>query len=229
MARTRSRKCGRPTAGPTRRSTCRPTFAKLWQARAEEGKRAREAWESLYAAFRAEQPDLAKQWDAHWKREAAANLPEELIAAVGTKSDASRSLSGLAIQRATALHPWLVGGAADLEPSTKTGIKGAASVMKASVESDTLADASFAGKNLHFGIREHAMGSMANGMSLFGGWQTYCATFLVFSDYMRPPIRLAALSKLPTIFIFTHDSFWVGEDGPTHQPIEHLWSLRLDS
>jgi transketolase len=71
------------------------------------------------------------------------------------------------------------------------------------------------------------MGSISNGMVLFGGWQVYCATFLVFSDYMRPPIRLAALSKLPTIFIFTHDSFWVGEDGPTHQPVEHLWSLRL--
>src|SRR5205823_1976296 len=123
--------------------------------------------------------------------------------------------------------PSLLGGAADLEPSTKTGIKGAASVVPSSVKSDLLPDSSFAGRNLHFGIREHAMGSMANGMVLFGGWQTYCATFLVFSDYMRPPIRLAALSKTPTIFIFTHDSFWVGEDGPTHQPIEHLWSLRM--
>jgi transketolase len=121
----------------------------------------------------------------------------------------------------------LIGGAADLEPSTKIGIKGAKSVVKASVESDVLADESFAGRNLHFGIREHAMGSIANGMVLYGGWQVYNATFFVFSDYMRPPVRLAALSKLPTIFIFTHDSFWVGEDGPTHQPIEHLWAVRL--
>ena len=200
---------------------------KVWQDRAEQGKRAREEWEALYAVFRQEQPDLAKTWDAHMARKAGEDLPEQLIAAVGTKADASRSLSGLAIQKATALHPWLVGGAADLEPSTKTGIKGAASVVRSSVASDTLADASFAGKNLHFGIREHAMGSISNGMYLFGGWQTYCATFLVFSDYMRPTIRLAALSKVPTIFIFTHDSFWVGEDGPTHQPIEHLWALRL--
>src|SRR5581483_12141853 len=99
-------------------------------------------------------------------------------------------------------------GAADLEPSTKTGIKGAASVVRASTESDVLPDVSFAGRNLHFGIREHAMGSVANGMVLFGGWLTYTATFLVFSDYMRPPIRLAALSHLPTLFIFTHDSYW---------------------
>src|SRR5262249_10072136 len=156
-----------------------------------------------------------------------AGLVAELVAAAGAKADATRSISGAVIQRATALAPWLIGGAADLEPSTKTGIKGAGHVVKASVSSDQLADASFAGRNLHFGIREHAMGSVTNGMILFGGWQVYCATFLVFSDYMRPPIRLAALSHIPSIFIFTHDSFWVGEDGPTHQPIEHLWSLRL--
>ncbi len=199
----------------------------VWKQREAEGKAARAEWETMFAAWRKEKPELAALWDAHWQRKVPADLLEQLIAAVGPKSDASRSLSGAAIQKAVALVPSLLGGAADLEPSTKTGIKGAASVVKASVESDTLADASFAGKNLHFGIREHAMGSVSNGMVLFGGWQTYCATFLVFSDYMRPPIRLAALSKIPTIFIFTHDSFWVGEDGPTHQPVEHLWSMRL--
>jgi transketolase len=200
---------------------------KLWKRRADEGKAAHDAWNTRYQAWRTEHADLAKVWDAHWARKAPANFVEDLIAAVGAKADATRSLSGTVIQKATALAPWLLGGAADLEPSTKTGIKGGGDVVRASVESDTLADKSFAGKNLHFGIREHAMGSISNGMVLFGGWQTYGATFLVFSDYMRPPIRLAALSKLPTIFIFTHDSFWVGEDGPTHQPIEHLWSLRL--
>jgi transketolase len=199
----------------------------VWTARAAEGKKAREDWERMFASWRTEHPDLAKQWDAQWEHAVPADLPEQLAAAVAGKSDATRSLSGMVIQKATALVPSLLGGAADLEPSTKTGIKGAASVVKASVQSDFLPDASFAGKNLHFGIREHAMGSMSNGMVLFGGWQCYSATFLVFSDYMRAPIRLAALSKLPTIFIFTHDSFWVGEDGPTHQPIEHLWSLRL--
>ena len=199
----------------------------VWKLVAARGAQMHKEWSALESAWRAEHADLAALWDAHWERKVPADLAEQLAAAVGTKSDATRSLSGTVIQKACALVPSLVGGAADLEPSTKTGIKGAASVVKASVESDELADASFAGKNLHFGIREHAMGSMSNGMSLFGGWQTYCATFLVFSDYMRPPIRLAALSKIPTIFIFTHDSFWVGEDGPTHQPIEHLWSLRM--
>ncbi|MEZ0228490.1 MAG: transketolase family protein, partial [Planctomycetota bacterium] len=199
----------------------------VWKQREQEGKKARQEWEEMFSAWRKQRPDLAAQWDAHWQKKVPADLVEQLVTAVGPKSDASRSLSGAAIQKAVALVPSLLGGAADLEPSTKTGIKGAASVKRASVESDTLADASFAGKNLHFGIREHAMGSISNGMVLFGGWQTYCATFLVFSDYMRPPIRLAALSKIPTIFIFTHDSFWVGEDGPTHQPIEHLWSLRM--
>jgi len=199
----------------------------VFRSVADEGKRARLEWEARFARWRESHASLAQAWDVQMARKAPEDLPEQLVAAVGTKSDASRSLSGVVIQKATAIAPWLLGGAADLEPSTKTGIKGAASVVRASVASDELADASFAGRNLHFGIREHAMGSISNGMFLFGGFQTYCATFLVFSDYMRPPIRLAALSKLPTIFIFTHDSFWVGEDGPTHQPIEHLWSMRL--
>jgi transketolase len=200
---------------------------KVWRRRADEGRSLRAAWMQRFEAWRKENGELARQWDAHWARKAPAGLLDALVESVGKKSDATRSLSGTVIQKATALVPWLIGGAADLEPSTKTGIKSAASVVRASVESDEAPDASFAGKNLHFGIREHAMGSISNGMVLFGGWQTYGATFLVFSDYMRPPVRLAALSKIPTIFIFTHDSFWVGEDGPTHQPIEHLWCLRL--
>jgi transketolase len=200
---------------------------KVWKQREAEGKAMRTQWETMFAKWRTEHPDLAKLWDAHWQKTTPKDLLEQLVAAVGPKADASRSLSGTAIQKAVALVPSLLGGAADLEPSTKTGIKGGGDVGKATVASDELADAAFAGKNLHFGIREHAMGSIANGMCLFGGWQVYCATFLVFSDYMRPPIRLAALSKIPTIFIFTHDSFWVGEDGPTHQPVEHLWILRM--
>jgi transketolase len=199
----------------------------VWKARATEGGRAHGQWREMFAKWRQENPDLSKLWDQHWQKAVPADLLEQLVASVAGKVDATRVLSGQVIQKATSLVPSLVGGAADLEPSTKTGIKGAASVVKASVESDVLADASFAGRNLHFGIREHAMGAMSNGMVLYGGWQTYCATFLVFSDYMRPPVRLAALSKTPTIFIFTHDSFWVGEDGPTHQPIEHISSLRL--
>ena len=194
---------------------------------AEQGAAKRAAWDKMFAAWRTAHADKAALWDQHWDKSRPEDFAEQLLAAVAGKEDATRNLSGAIIQKATALMPALIGGAADLEPSTKTGVKGAASVVPASVESDQLPDQAFAGRNLHFGIREHAMGSIANGMVLFGGWLTYNATFLVFSDYMRAPIRLAALSHLPTIFIFTHDSFWVGEDGPTHQPIEHVWSLRL--
>ncbi len=193
---------------------------------AARGKELHAKWDEMHAGWRAKEPDAARLWDEHFARTAPADLDERLVAAVGTTAAATRALSGKVIQAATAAMPWLIGGAADLEPSTNTGIKGAPSVVKASVKSDDLPDPSFAGRNLHFGIREHAMGWVANGMTLSGAWLTYTATFLVFSDYMRPPIRLAALMKIPTLFIFTHDSFWVGEDGPTHQPIEHLETLR---
>jgi transketolase len=194
---------------------------------AERNRGERLAWEEMLGQWRSAHPDKAALWDAHWGQTTPDDYAEQLLAAVEGQVAATRAISGSVIQTATALKPALIGGAADLEPSTKTGVKGADSIVPASVASDQLPDASFAGQNLHFGIREHAMGSIANGMVLFGGWQTYNATFLVFSDYMRPPIRLAALSHIPTIFIFTHDSFWVGEDGPTHQPIEHVQALRL--
>ena len=112
--------------------------------------------------------------------------------------------------------PQLVGGAADLAPSTKTFIDAAGSI----------GPNSFGGKNLHFGVREHAMGSLMNGMALHGGLRVFGATFFVFSDYCRPAIRLAAIMELPVIYVFTHDSFYVGEDGPTHQPVEHAVALR---
>ena len=124
-------------------------------------------------------------------------LLEELIPAVADKVDATRSLSGLVIQQAAKLLPGLVGGAADLEPSTKTLIKNAPSIVPASLDSQMLPDPSFSGRNIHFGIREHAMGSIVNGISLFGGFQVFGSTFLVFSDYMRPSLRLAALSESP--------------------------------
>jgi len=124
---------------------------------------------------------------------------------------------GAAVQRAAALVPGLVGGSADLAPSTKTLIK----------ESASIGPGQFGGRNLHFGIREHAMGAILNGMLYHGAFRPFGATFLVFADYMRPPIRLAALAGLPAIYVFTHDSIFVGEDGPTHEPIEQAFSLRL--
>ncbi len=112
--------------------------------------------------------------------------------------------------------PNLIGGSADLEPSNKSAVSGAPDFRKGA----------WGGRNMHFGVREHAMGAVVNGMALHGGLRPYGATFLVFADYMRPSIRLAALMKLPVIYVFTHDSIYVGEDGPTHQPVEQLASLR---
>jgi transketolase len=131
------------------------------------------------------------------------------------KGMASREASGKVLNAIAPAVPWLMGGAADLSPSTKTDIKDAGSFEANSYD----------GRNLHFGIREHGMGAAANGMAL-SYLRSYTGTFFVFSDYMRPTIRLAAIMQLPTIFVFTHDSIGVGEDGPTHQPIEHLASLR---
>ena len=133
------------------------------------------------------------------------------------KDGATRALSGTVLQKAAALIPGLAGGSADLAPSNNSDIKGSPSVQPGA----------FGGRNLHFGIREHAMGAVMNGMALYGCFIPYGATFLVFSDYCRPAVRLSALMNQQAIYIFTHDSFFVGEDGPTHQPIEHVASLRL--
>jgi hypothetical protein len=135
----------------------------------------------------------------------------------GNQPDATRNLSGKVIQKAGELVPSLVGGSADLDPSTKTKIKASTSVTGDRQE----------GRVLHFGIREHAMGGILNGLALHGGYLPMGSTFLVFSDYMRPSLGSAAIMGAPTCFVFTHDSLMVGEDGPTHQPVEHLAALRL--
>lgn len=175
------------------------------------------AWQRGFAAWHAANPEKAALWDQMWNKQLPANLTEELIAAVAGKDGATRSLSGAVLQKAAALVPALAGGSADLAPSNNSDIKGSPSVQAGA----------FAGRNLHFGIREHAMGAVINGMSLYGCFIPYGATFLVFSDYCRPAIRLSALMNQQAIYIFTHDSFFVGEDGPTHQPIEHVASLRM--
>jgi transketolase len=129
---------------------------------------------------------------------------------------ATRNASGATINALAPALPTLIGGSADLAPSNKTMIKDAPAFQ---VDER-------GGRNLHFGVREHAMGSILNGMALHGGLLPYGGTFLVFSDYMRPAVRLAALMELPVVYVWTHDSVWLGEDGPTHQPVEHLASLR---
>jgi transketolase len=144
------------------------------------------------------------------------DLLTQLLAGFEPSAAATRQSGGKVQQRVAALLPQLVGGSADLDASTMTAIHDGGDVQKGT----------FAGKNLHFGIREHAMGSIANGLSL-SGFLPFTATFLIFSDYMRPPIRLAAIMGQQVVHVFTHDSIFLGEDGPTHQPIEQLNSLRL--
>ncbi len=188
-----------------------------WRAGAHRNQDAYDAWQAAHAAWRTAEPALAAAWDAARAKTLPADLEARLLAAVGTTVDATRVLGSTVLQAAAAIAPWLVGGSADLDPSTKTAIKAAPSV----------APGAFAGRTFHFGVREHAMGAVMNGLALDGGFTPYGSTFLVFADYMRPAIRLAALMKLSTIYVFTHDSIHLGEDGPTHQPIEHLAALRL--
>jgi transketolase len=144
-------------------------------------------------------------------------ITKTLTAAAPDGEGATRAHGGAVLQEVAKLVPALVGGSADLAPSTKTIIKDSASV----------APGEFGGRNLHFGVREHAMGAIQNGMLYHGAFLPYGATFLVFADYMRPSIRLAALSRLPAIYVFTHDSIHVGEDGPTHEPVEQAFALRV--
>jgi transketolase len=188
----------------------------LFADRAEEGKMRHQAWRQKLARFSEEQPEAKARYDALLERRLPDDLLEQLVAAVPDKEAATRALAGSIQQTAAKCVPSLVGGSADLTPSNKTYLKDDAVVRAGE----------FAGRNIHFGIREHAMGCFANGMALSDGFIPYTATFLVFSDYMRPAMRLAALSKLQCVFVFTHDSVYLGEDGPTHQPVEHYWALR---
>ncbi len=175
-----------------------------------------EDWQQMLAEFREDESELAGVWDAMWSRRVPADIAAKLAAAAGDAKDATRNIGGNVIQVAAQEVPSLYGGSADLAPSTKTLLKGEADISRGQ----------FSGRNLHFGVREHAMGSVATGMAMYGSFIPYGSTFLVFSDYMRPPIRLAALSHVQAIYVFTHDSIFVGEDGPTHEPIEHVASLR---
>ncbi len=170
----------------------------------------------MFEVYRANHPELAAQF----VREMEGALPhgwEEAIPSFGAdKAYATREASGKIINALAAKIPNLIGGSADLAPSTKTLIDGGGDV----------GPELSAHRNLHYGVREFAMGAIVNGMALHGGVIPYGATFLIFSDYMRPALRLAALMNVHSLFVFTHDSIGLGEDGPTHQPIEQLMSLR---
>jgi len=193
-------------------------------ARADAGRREHEEWRRRFEAWGRERPELRALWDRYHARAVPEDLFARLLEVVASpaggaapKAEATRATSGRVLQKAAELIPSLCGGSADLEPSTKTYIKNAPAVGPASA----------AGRNFHFGVREHGMGAILNGMALHGGPIPYGATFLIFSDYMRPPIRLAAMTGLQVIYVFTHDSIFLGEDGPTHQPVEQLPGLRL--
>jgi len=182
------------------------------------GGEARRKWTELFTAYRAKYPDLANQIELMQRRELPAGWNKNLpVFPADPKGLAGRDASGKALNVLAQSIPWLLGGSADLGPSNKTTLtyEGAG---------DFQAD-NPGGKNLHFGIREHAMAAIVNGLSL-SKLRAYGASFFIFSDYARPAIRLSALMELPTIFIFTHDAMGDGEDGPTHQPVEHLASLR---
>ena len=189
----------------------------LFDARNAELAKTRAEWQSRYDAWRKADATRAAALDAFLSRSVPADIYEKLIAALPEKEDATRNTSGALQQVVAKLVPSLVGGSADLGPSTKTLIKGSGSVNAGAFE----------GKNLHFGIREHGMGAIVNAMALYGGFIPYGSTFLIFSDYMRPSVRLSALMEQQCLWIYTHDSIFLGEDGPTHQPIEQLWSLRM--
>jgi transketolase len=189
----------------------------FYAAAAERGKAAHAAWRERHAAWRAADSARAASWDAAWSGELPegwdADLPvfDPADGAVATRAASGKTINALAPHL-----PTLIGGSADLAPSNNTVIKDAPAQQAATPE----------GRNFHFGVREHAMAAIGNGLALHGGVRPYVATFFVFVDYMRPAMRLASLMGAPVTYVLTHDSIGVGEDGPTHQPVEHLAILR---
>jgi transketolase len=181
------------------------------------GSKAEDEWRLRFEAYRRIHPDLGRELERRLK----GSLPQDWQTALPSfpadpKGMATRASSGKVLNALAAKLPELLGGSADLAPSNNTRLDGYPDFQKETPE----------GRNFHFGVREHAMGAALNGMALFGGLIPYGGTFLIFSDYNRPAIRIAALSHIPSIFVFTHDSIGLGEDGPTHQPVEHLAALR---
>jgi transketolase len=194
-----------------------PEALRYWRETAKQRAKSEDEWKKTYEAYKSANPALEKELQRRLRGE----LPdgwEEAIPVFTAKDGnvASRAASGMVINAIAKKIPELLGGSADLASSTNTIIKG----------EQSFSAESYAGRNFHFGIREHGMGSIMNGMSLTGGMIPYGATFLIFSDYMRPPVRLGCIMERHVIYIYTHDSIGLGEDGPTHQPVEQLSALR---
>ena len=175
-----------------------------------------EEWNKLFREYANKYPEDAKKWDNYYSQTDASLMENNEFWAWDDAPAATRNISGSIINRLKDIFPNLIGGSADLSPSNKTVMNGESYISKDD----------FSGRNIHFGVREFAMTAITNGILLHGGLRAYCATFFVFSDYTKPMARLSALMNIPTIFVFTHDSIGVGEDGPTHEPIEQLAMLR---
>ena len=180
------------------------------------GQKVEDEWNELWDSYKQEYPDLAAEWEAWHKPGLNADLLNDEAFWHFEGKAATRSASGEILNRLVKKIPNLMGGSADLAPSNKTAMKGMGDFSARD----------YSGSNLHFGVREHAMAAIANGMTVHGGLVVYVATFFVFSDYMKGAMRLSAMMKLPVLYVLTHDSIGVGEDGPTHEPIEQLASLR---
>jgi transketolase len=191
-----------------------PEAADYFRAKREEWRRARETWLAEFNAWAAENPDKKKEWDAFYSGKAA---PASLPAYTAGDKIATRAAGNKALAAEAAANLNLTGGSADLKGPNAVGLPGAG----------VYSAGNRLGRYIHFGIREFAMAAISNGIQLHGGLRAFCATFMVFSDYLRPALRLSALMRQPVIYVLTHDSIYVGEDGPTHQPVEHLASLRI--
>lgn len=182
----------------------------------EKNAKIEEEWNKLFKEYANKYPEDAKKWDNYYSEINASLIDNDEFWAWDDAPAATRNISGSIINRLKDIFPNLIGGSADLSPSNKTVMNGEGYISKDD----------FSGRNIHFGVREFAMTAITNGILLHGGLRAYCATFFVFSDYTKPMARLSALMNIPTIFVFTHDSIGVGEDGPTHEPIEQLAMLR---
>ncbi|WPP51101.1 transketolase [Catalinimonas niigatensis] len=188
-----------------------------YNALIEKGKQLQKEWQQKWENYKQSHPEKAAQWEAAKK----GKLPQEVIDKLPVYKPeggvATRKASGKALNFIAEHCPWLIGGSADLSPSNNTHL----------AISESFSKDNYAGRNFHFGVREHSMAAAVNGMNLTEGIRAYGATFLIFSDYLKPSLRLAAIMKLNSIFVFTHDSIGLGEDGTTHQPVEHLMAMRL--
>ncbi len=189
----------------------------FFASRRNELRDKRKKWEDKFEKWSVNNPDLIKEWEKAVKLELPVDFEDFLNDLEIETPISTRKASGASLRKIADEISYLIGGSADLAPSTKTYLD----------KYNEIQNNQYDGRNLRFGVREHAMGAIASGLSLHGGIRPFTATFLVFSDYMKPAIRMAALMEQPVIYVFTHDSIAIGEDGPTHQPVEHLESLRI--